>query len=904
MKPFTRIMLCFMLLYSITARNQNAPVTTAGTVVSQGPTVVVPVNVTNFIDIGAISLTLDYDFSIVQVTGVTPNTNLPGFSSNWTAVPGRLIMGWYGTSGVTLPDNEVLVDITFTGLVAGETNLSWMDDGGSCEYAKYNNGANTVLNDTPAADYYKNGHIAWGTSGPKTIAPFYCSQAGQDICIPVKVNQFINIGAISLTLDYDPSVLEFQSINTTTIPGTWSFDGQAVVPGRLIVGGMGPGIPYLPDGSVLFYTCFHYNGGTSLLTWYDEDLISCEYADATTLTPLADRPMEDYYINGWVGSSSMTADFIADNLTPLKLTTVSFTDLSTGSPTAWDWTFDKPVIYMNGTTSHSQNPQVQYTESCLYTVTLVVHNETEYCPDTAIKVGYIRVGAHGLWTGLISSDWYISENWDDCLVPEATTDVLIPAAAPNWPVHAGNLGIDEQCRDITLDGAATKLTISGNLSIPLLAAGVVVNRGTIILKGNLENGNPSATDLGPGTVEFSGTVPQAITGLNSFGNLTLDNSAGLSLNADQRVNGTLTLTNGVLTIGSRNLILGPSALTSGTFSSSAMVAADGTGQFRKEFSAPGTFLFPVGDITVDPDYSPVTLDFTSGTFGSNNYAGVNLVNEKYPSPDIADNYTGRYWNLYQNNFSNFSCNATFKYTVSDINGDESILFCLKVDPMPWVGYDAANIVTHELTANGLSSFSTFTGVGIHKAYMKVFLEGLYDGGGLMRKAQDEYGDHFSGNIADQVTVDLHDAGNYSNILYSSGLVDLTTSGDVIVSAVPAVYSGSYYVTIMHRNSLETTSSLPLSFAGGIITYNFSTAESQAYGDNMKNIGGVYVLYGGEIFHDGIIDGDDMDYIDNASAPPVTYGYVIEDANGDGIVDADDMNIIDNNSTAIVMSILP
>ena len=80
----------------------------------------------------------------------------------------------------------------------------------------------------------------------------------------------------------------------------------------------------------------------------------------------------------------------------------------------------------------------------------------------------------------------------------------------------------------------------------------------MIIKGNLVNGNATTSDLGPGTFEFSGTTAQSISGLNIFGNLTLNNSTGLTINDDQQVNGILTLSSGLLklgTSGDKNLLL-------------------------------------------------------------------------------------------------------------------------------------------------------------------------------------------------------------------------------------------------------------------------------------------------------------------------------------------------------------
>ena len=319
----------------------DAPVTIAGTA-SCSPNLTIPVKVTNFVDIGAISLTMDYDNTIVQVSNIVPNNNLlttGSFTADWTTTPGRIIMGWIGSSGLTLPDNSVLMDITFTGMVDGATDLVWVDNGISCEYAKYAGGSFIVLNDSPTADFYKNGHISYLRASPITVAPLYTSVPGQNICIPIKVYQFTDIGAISLTLDYDPSVLTLPSIEPVNIPGDWSFSGQAFNAGRLIVGGLGPGFS-LNDGDVLFKACFHYNGGTSTLKWWDGNGIASEYADAATLTPLCDQPQSAFYIDGLV-TETLTADFMANNLTPTRTATVHFTDLSTGGATSWEWSFNR-----------------------------------------------------------------------------------------------------------------------------------------------------------------------------------------------------------------------------------------------------------------------------------------------------------------------------------------------------------------------------------------------------------------------------------------------------------------------------------------------------------------------------------------------------------------------------------
>ncbi len=252
-------------------------------------------------------------------------------------------------------------------------------------------------------------------------------------------------------------------------------------------------------------------------------------------------------------------------------------------------------------------------------------------------------------------------------------------------------------------------TLNSTDQVTIQSSATLDNQGTVILKKNLVNQNASPNSLGSGTFIFSGTMNQSVSGQNIFGNLTLNNATGLTVGGNTRINGIFTLTSGVVTLGSNNLLLGPVATVAGTPSSANMVVATGSGQLRKEFPAgfSGSFTYPVGDATSVSEYSPVTLTFVSGTFGADNYAGVNLVNAQYAG--TLNNYTNRYWNITQSNISSFSCVATFQYVPADVVGDESNMYCFRVDPLPFTAYSKANAGAHTLTAPGLTSFSTFTG---------------------------------------------------------------------------------------------------------------------------------------------------------------------------------------------------
>lgn len=86
-----------------------------------------------------------------------------------------------------------------------------------------------------------------------------------------------------------------------------------------------------------------------------------------------------------------TAQFTASATSVTSGTTVTFTDLSTGSPTSWAWVIAPASgwAYAGGTNASSQNPQVTFTTVGFYTITLTATNTQG--SDAEVKTNYIQV---------------------------------------------------------------------------------------------------------------------------------------------------------------------------------------------------------------------------------------------------------------------------------------------------------------------------------------------------------------------------------------------------------------------------------------------------------------------------------------------------------------------------------
>jgi len=261
------------------------------------------------------------------------------------------------------------------------------------------------------------------------------------------------------------------------------------------------------------------------------------------------------------------------------------------------------------------------------------------------------------------------------------------------------------------DFTITNGTFNFNMTGP--TSGLHQIKGSILVKpAAILNFSPASA----GTVTMSGSAPQSITingTMNANANLTLEisNNAGIDLNSPVTLNGNLKLSNGFLTLGPNDVMLNPTSSITGTPSASAMIVATGTGQLLKGFTAgfTGIFVFPVGDITGTPEYSPVALNFTSGTFGTGNYAGVNLVNEKYPGDPNTSSYLNRYWTVSSSAITGFNCSANFQYNPGDVAGNELQMFSMQVVPAPFTDFGLVDNALHQLNATGLTASGTYTG---------------------------------------------------------------------------------------------------------------------------------------------------------------------------------------------------
>lgn len=336
-----------------------------------------------------------------------------------------------------------------------------------------------------------------------------------------------------------------------------------------------------------------------------------------------------------------------------------------------------------------------------------------------------------------SGNWNSSSTWNGG-VPGSTDDVTISNG------HTVTINTNATCRSLTIgsgsgstatlqfDNSTRTLTVSGTSSttgfITISSNGVLTSTSgstqTISLAGNFTN-NGTFTQGTNNTVTFTGSSNRSVSGSNIvFYNLTINKSGGLNITSNITVNNTLTLTAGLLYTTNDTLTVNGDISVTSPSATKMIVLDDGTnlGRLKLKTASNKSYVYPVGDTRSTDEYSPITVDLTSGA-NSSAYIAINLKNQKDPNNPSSINYLNRYWTATPTALTSFAYDITINYLNADVTGTESLIYFAKYDAGVWTLLGQPNTSTNAFTTAGLTSFSTFTGG--ESGALPVQLQSLY-----------------------------------------------------------------------------------------------------------------------------------------------------------------------------------
>jgi len=250
---------------------------------NNGETVTIDITTSNFDVVAGLQFSVFWDTDVLQYSDITNlNSDLDIMPSSFSldsdgniVIPGELLFNWSSLSGFTLDDGTVLfsVELDVIGSPCDESDIvvdepsnafqtlevlkivegNFVDVG-----ANVSNGLFNIPGQN--CDNMGEGDVTF-------IAANRTADPGEEVCVSITVQNFIDVTSAGFTLTYDPSVIEYGQIRNANLPGLSGSSFNLVSPGELRFSWSsttGSGLDR-SDGATIFDVCFTVVGanGTS-----------------------------------------------------------------------------------------------------------------------------------------------------------------------------------------------------------------------------------------------------------------------------------------------------------------------------------------------------------------------------------------------------------------------------------------------------------------------------------------------------------------------------------------------------------------------------------------------------------------------------------------------------------------
>ncbi|MBV6479794.1 MAG: hypothetical protein HGGPFJEG_02590 [Ignavibacteria bacterium] len=430
---------------------------------------------------------------------------------------------------------------------------------------------------------------------------------------------------------------------------------------------------------------------------------------------------------------------------------------------------------------------------------------------------------------------------------------------------------NHQLFNLQIDSGGTFDISNQTLKISGLGTVSIVNNGTFITNGS--------------TVEFNNQNNAQyfpVANIN-YNNVIVNNPQGVLMSGNVTLPALLTLSIGDIELNNFVITLTPSATLVETPGNT--VKGNGYITTTRNINSPsGLNVGGLGAVITTSSNLGMT-EIRRGHLVQYGLAGKNSI--------------ARYFDIEPTNNSNLNATLSFKYDESELDTLNESELGLYKSTNGGLNYSfiggASDTANNQITLTGINDFSRWSASEYSfpmPASITLIIEGLLDEITFLL------------NSVDTVTILLANSTPPYNIIDSSrSTIDsINYTGEFLFSNAP---SGVYYIIVKHRNGIETWSKSggEIYNIGKNLIYDFTIAQTQAYGDNQISKAGRWCIYSGDVNQDGIIEGEDLLLIDNDAAG-FLIGYSVSDLNGDGIVDGTDMLIAGNNSDNFIYVIKP
>ena len=384
-------------------------------------------------------------------------------------------------------------------------------------------------------------------------------------------------------------------------------------------------------------------------------------------------------------SENTAGGMTVSNLGIIKTSNTGTTPLPTGK--AWPGT-----VQYAGTSGHVVSA-TSYTNLTLLNASGSLTNDANLSVSgtlTTTAGGTLALGAYNLSTAAVSNGGTISTTSTSATPITASLDYsgasnagsvqFLGSSAQTIPAATYGAVTLNNTAGVSLGGSITiggTLSFSNGTTVLAVGANTLTLKGAVNITSGASSGSINASDPSA-TVVYSGSSAQTINNYTypnpgGVNNLTIANSAGVTLSMPITVTGTLTLTSGRVTTTATNILIAASTATVSNASTASYVFGPFEWSLPASYSTASTLVFPVGVYTGGTDYyyglslvNPVTggsaTTITATSFQANSGGGVDA--------SLASINTSEYWQLaYTGSFTSASSIKLSSATASGIGNN-------------------------------------------------------------------------------------------------------------------------------------------------------------------------------------------------------------------------------------------
>ncbi|MEI6695715.1 MAG: T9SS type A sorting domain-containing protein [Bacteroidota bacterium] len=324
-----------------------------------------------------------------------------------------------------------------------------------------------------------------------------------NIVIPLTVNNFTNVGAMTLRLDYDSTLrfIGYSNLNTALSGTLISADSAGLTVKKILISWTFSTNPVnLTNGSKILDLNFKILSGSPILQFNNtaNGGSLCEYAyfdiNLQDVLSFNDSPTSTYYINPTITNLGAGTPETISGSNPVyqNQSNISYTVPTITNATSYIWTLPTGASGLSSTSTITVNYGAAAVSG---NITVKGNNAT--CGDGPSKSLPIIVGNTN-FTAAVSSDWNIAGNWDHGM-PNATTNITIP------PLKLAVINaVNDSCNNLTI-APLGQLTINSTKNL--------VVKGTLSL---LSDTTGSASLIDYGTISATTTIAQRYLTGNVF----------------------------------------------------------------------------------------------------------------------------------------------------------------------------------------------------------------------------------------------------------------------------------------------------------------------------------------------------------------------------------------------------